>query len=86
MQKILCICSRNRLRSPTAEAVFAQYPGIETRSAGLAPDADDPLCIDHFEGIHLIFVMEKSHLIKLKQKFHPWYKNVRVICLDIPDK
>ena len=39
---VLFICSRNRLRSPTAERVFADWPGIETASAGLAPDADSP--------------------------------------------
>ncbi|HAJ04416.1 MAG TPA: phosphotyrosine protein phosphatase, partial [Brevundimonas sp.] len=36
---LLFLCSRNRLRSPTAERVFAYWPGIETASAGLAPDA-----------------------------------------------
>jgi UDP-N-acetylmuramyl pentapeptide synthase len=36
---ILFVCSRNRLRSPTAEQVFADWPGVETASAGLSPDA-----------------------------------------------
>ena len=36
MTNPLFICSRNRLRSPTAEAVFAAWPGVETASAGLA--------------------------------------------------
>lgn len=40
---LLFLCSRNRLRSPTAERVFADWPGIETASAGLAADADEPL-------------------------------------------
>lgn len=40
---ILFICSQNRLRSPTAEQVFADWPGIETASAGLKPDADVPV-------------------------------------------
>ncbi len=42
MTRVLFICSRNRLRSPTAEAVFAAWPGVETDSAGLAPDAARP--------------------------------------------
>ena len=37
----LFLCSRNRLRSPTAEQVFASRPGVETASAGLAPDAEE---------------------------------------------
>ena len=43
MTNLLFLCSRNRLRSPTAERVFADWPGVETASAGLAPDADEPL-------------------------------------------
>ncbi|MEL6238546.1 MAG: phosphotyrosine protein phosphatase, partial [Pseudomonadota bacterium] len=30
----LFVCSQNRLRSPTAENVFADTPGINTLSAG----------------------------------------------------
>ncbi len=45
LTNLLFICSRNRLRSPTAEQVFAAWPGVETASAGLAPDADEP-CTD----------------------------------------
>lgn len=29
MKHVLFICSQNRLRSPTAEQVFARHPGIE---------------------------------------------------------
>ena len=37
---MLFLCSQNRLRSPTAEQVFADWPGIETASAGLGNDAE----------------------------------------------
>lgn len=30
--------------------------------------------------------MEQSHKRKLSQKFQPFLKNKRVICLDIPDE
>jgi predicted protein tyrosine phosphatase len=33
----------NRWRSPTAEHIFAEHPGVETASAGLKPGADTPL-------------------------------------------
>ena len=39
LTNLLFLCSRNRLRFPTAEQVFAFRPGVETASAGLAPDA-----------------------------------------------
>lgn len=43
LRKILFICSQNKLRSPTAETIFADTPGIEVDSAGLNHDAVVPL-------------------------------------------
>jgi predicted protein tyrosine phosphatase len=41
---VLFICCQNRLRSPTAEQVFADWPGgVETASAGVLADADIPV-------------------------------------------
>lgn len=39
-RRVLFLCSRNRLRSPTAEQVFGTWPELEVDSAGLADDAD----------------------------------------------
>ena len=86
MKKLLFICSRNRLRSPTAEAVFSLYEGLEVESAGLDREAVIPLCSESVQWADIIFVMEKSHQRKLSQKFQPWLKNKRVICLNIPDE
>jgi predicted protein tyrosine phosphatase len=85
MNKLLFICSQNRLRSPTAEVVFSEYEGLETESAGLNRSAEIPLSIEVIQWADLIFVMEKQHLHKLSQKFKPYLKNKKVICLDIPD-
>lgn len=85
MQRLLFLCTANRLRSPTAEQVFSQYPNIEATSAGLAHDAVDPLTPEHFEGVDTIFVMEKAHRNKLSKRFKAHISNKRVICLNIPD-
>jgi len=85
MKRLLFICSQNRLRSPTAEAVFAEYEGLETDSAGLDRSAEVPLSSEAIEWATMIFVMEKSHQRKLAANFQPWLKGKRVICLDIPD-
>ncbi len=85
MKKLLFICSKNRWRSPTAEAVFCEFEGLEADSAGLERDAEMPLCSEAIEQADIIFVMERSHRQKLSQMFQPWLKNKRVICLDIPD-
>jgi predicted protein tyrosine phosphatase len=45
-----------------------------------------PLSSEDIEWADLIFVMEKSHQKKLAQKFKPWLKKKRIICLDIPDE
>jgi predicted protein tyrosine phosphatase len=85
MRRVLFICSRNRLRSPTAESVFAGS-GIETDSAGLAPDADCVLSAEQVEWADLIFVMEKQHRAKLKQRFTASLHGKRIVCLDVPDR
>jgi predicted protein tyrosine phosphatase len=86
VRRILFLCSRNRLRSPTAERVFADYPGIEATSAGLAPDAEERLTPEHLDGVDLIFVMEPAHRSKLTRDFGRYLRGARIICLDIPDR
>ena len=83
--RVLFVCSRNRLRSPTAEQVFAGVDSLETASAGLAPDADNPMTAELAEWADVIFVMEKVHRTKLRSRFGRWLKRARVVCLDIPD-
>jgi len=86
MKKLLFVCSRNRLRSPTAEAVFSEYEGLEVDSAGLDRDAEMPLCSEAVRWADIIFVRERAHRSKLTSKFQPWLKDKRVVCLNIPDE
>jgi predicted protein tyrosine phosphatase len=85
MTRALFICSRNRLRSPTAEQIFAAWPGVESDSAGLAPDAEVLLSAEQVQWAELIFVMERVHQRRLQLRFGPLLKDRRVICLGIPD-
>lgn len=85
MKRVLFVCSRNRLRSPTAEQVFSAYPGVGCASAGLASDADEPLTPELLEWAEIVFVMEKAHRRKLSAHFGRHLANKRVVCLDIPD-
>jgi predicted protein tyrosine phosphatase len=86
MKHVLFICSQNRLRSPTAEQIFATHPGIECASAGLNNDAENSVTPELVEWADLIFVMEKTHRNKLSSKFKMHLSNKRVICLEIPDE
>jgi predicted protein tyrosine phosphatase len=85
LKHLLFICSQNKLRSPTAEAVFAGMPGIDVDSAGLNNDAIVPLSPEQVEWADLIFVMEKTHREKLHRNFKRNLNRQRVIVLGIPD-
>lgn len=82
---VLFICGKNRLRSPTAEQVFASWPGVETASAGVGNDADVLVDAELLAWADLIFVMEPIHRRKLTARFPAELARKRVICLDIPD-
>ncbi len=86
MRKVLFICSQNRLRSPTAEQVFADLPGVETASAGLNNDAENPLTPELLTWADLVFVMERAHRDKLSSRFRAHLGRQRIVCLDIPDE
>jgi predicted protein tyrosine phosphatase len=85
MKRLLFLCSQNKLRSPTAEAIFSDYPGVETDSAGLNHDAVNPLSDEQIEWADLILVMEKTHLNRLNRKFGPRLKGKRIAVPGIPD-
>ncbi len=83
---VFFICGRNRRRSPTAEEIFADYPGVETASAGVSADADEPVTADVLEWAQLIVVMENSHRGKLNAKFSSHLRDKRIACINVPDK
>jgi predicted protein tyrosine phosphatase len=85
MRKVLFICGKNKWRSPTAEQVFSEHPGIQCTSAGLSHDAEVPVSAELVEWAELIFVMEKKHKSKLSAQFKPQLQAKRVVCLNIPD-
>lgn len=86
MKHVLFVCSQNRLRSPTAEQIFSEHPGIQCTSAGLNHDAENPVTAELVEWADLILVMEKAHKKKLSSKFRPYLANKRVASLEIPDE
>lgn len=85
MQRILFICSQNKLRSPTAEQVFSDQPQLDVLSAGTNHDALNPVTAEQIEWADLIFVMETTHRTKLQKRFRQHLKGKNIICLGIPD-
>jgi predicted protein tyrosine phosphatase len=83
--KLLFVCSRNRLRSLTAEKLFEGFPLYQVRSAGTQPDARIVITEGHLGWADLIFLMEKAHLQRIRRKFPQALANKRVITLHIQD-
>ncbi|NEO86816.1 MAG: phosphotyrosine protein phosphatase [Spirulina sp. SIO3F2] len=83
---LLFICSKNRLRSPTAEAIFSGYPDIEAIGAGTNADSETPVSGDLIEWADVIFAMERSHKRKITQQHLSLLKDKKVAVLDIPDR
>jgi predicted protein tyrosine phosphatase len=84
--RILFVCSQNRLRSPTAERVFAAREGLEVRSAGTDAGATVEIDAALVAWADLILVMEKRHANRLRRRFGKVAATKRVVCLHIPDE
>lgn len=85
MKRLLFLCSGNKRRSPTAEAVFSETPGVEVDSAGIRSDANVPVSEDHIEWADVIIVMEGVHRARLNRMFGRVLKGKQIAVLGIPD-
>ena len=85
-RKVLFICRYNRMRSPTAERVYARRADLEVRSAGTSSDALARINERMLEWADLIFIMDDEQRRSLEVRFtgHPALQ--RLICLNIPDE
>ena len=84
--KMLFVCSRNRLRSPSAEVVFSSYRGVEAMSAGTNADAEVCVSADLIEWAEIIFVMEGVHRRRLNRRFGSVLRDKKIVVLGIPDE
>ena len=82
---ILFVCSQNRLRSPTAEAIFSQMPNVDAIGAGTNKDSETPVSGDLIEWADIVMVMEPAHRYKVTKKFKSLLSGKRVIVLGVPD-
>ena len=85
VKKLLFVCSENKLRSATAEAVFSEYEGVEAIGAGTNKDAITPVSGDLIEWADVILVMETMHWNKISAKYKNILKDKQVVVLGIPD-
>jgi len=79
--KLLFICSRNKWRSLTAEKIFNGVNGYDVRSAGTEANARIKVTNGHIGWADIIFVMERKHSTRLKNKFGNLLNDKKIICL-----
>lgn len=84
--RVLFVCTANRLRSPTAEDLFREWPGIEALSAGMDSEAPRPLTKELVASADLIFAMEPHHRERIRKKYKQRPHDSRIIALHIPDE
>jgi len=79
---LIFICSRNKWRSPTAEAIFRNSQRHQARSAGTSASARVKVNETMIDWADLIFVMEQRHRQLLQERFAI---DKKIIVLDIED-
>jgi predicted protein tyrosine phosphatase len=84
-QRLLFVCSRNQLRSPTGEKVFAASERFEARSRGLRASAKRQLTAEDVTWSNVIFVMESEHKSELLRQYRQEATGRRIVVLEIPD-
>ena len=82
---ILFVCSRNKWRSATAEAIFKNSQSHNIRSAGTEPSAVVKVSEKVILWADIIFVMEKRHKQRLLEKFPEQVMSKKMVVLDIED-
>jgi predicted protein tyrosine phosphatase len=82
---VLFVCSKNRWRSPTAEAVWSKHPALSVRSAGTSSSARRKVSSDDVRWADVIIVMEDKHKARLLAEFPALTAHKTIFVLDIPD-
>jgi predicted protein tyrosine phosphatase len=85
VRRLLFVCSQNKWRSLTAERLFDGHPHYEARSAGTEPGARVRVTAGHLGWAEVVFVMERRHADRLREKFADALLNKPVVVLRIPD-
>lgn len=83
---VLFICTVNRMRSATAEKIYADDERFNVDSAGTDKTSTVQIEEWHLEWADFIIVMERMHQNKIRQRFPKLYQTKRIICLHIPDE
>ncbi|MDP0501991.1 MAG: protein tyrosine phosphatase [Verrucomicrobiota bacterium JB022] len=84
-EKLLFVCAQNRIRSVTAERMFAASQRYQVRSRGVARHARVKLTAGDLGWADVIFVMEKNHKDRILRDHRAAASGKRIVCLFIED-
>ena len=82
---LLFVCSMNKWRSPTAEAIFKNHPVYHAKSAGVSESARTRISEKLITWADQIFVMEKEHKRRIMDRYGASLHDKPIIVLDIAD-
>ncbi len=84
-ERILFVCTVNRMRSATAHKIYENDERFEVDSAGTDRTANVVLEEWHLEWADAIVVMEKQHRNKIRERFPQLSEQKPIVCLYIED-
>ncbi len=79
------MCAQNKIRSLTAEKMFAHSQRYQVRSRGISNEARIKLTESDIFWADLIFVMEKNHKNRIMSTFREAVDKKEIVCLFIED-
>lgn len=83
--RVVFVCTQNKLRSPTAEAVFRDVLEWQVASAGTDKRAGTPLTRDLLEWADVAVCMQKQHRDWIRSNLTGALPDDRILILGIPD-
>ncbi len=79
------MCAQNKIRSYTAEQMFAGSPVYDVRSRGISRNARIHLTEADLRWADQVFVMEKNHKDRITQDFRSVVPGKKIVVLFIED-
>jgi predicted protein tyrosine phosphatase len=86
MLRVLFVCGKARMRSPTAADVVAGWENVHSDFAGLSNDADERISSEQIIWADVICVMEQRQKKRLTSLFNHLLSEKRIVVLSIPDR
>src|SRR5262245_38454911 len=85
-RRVLFVCEGNIHRSPTAERMYADAPGLRARSGGLSHLARTQVTEELLECADVVVVRDKRLERMLRRRFGAELDGKEVVCLEVPDE